>query len=288
MTDVQRFTRHQDDLVAAWQLAAAGWSRARILHHAAGWRRVHDGVFAVNHAPLSQRQRWMAAVLTAPETYLWGASAGACLGFREWEGFVEVVVRPGSGGPRRFGSLLVCRSTQLAGNTTEHEGIPTVGAPLALVSLAPHLGSLQMGRAFREACRLRRTAADDVARVLAGQRGTRRLAHLCDRYATIPYHRCRSDAESRALEVLHDAGIPSPTVNVRVGRNGPEADLVWRDWRLIVEIDGHQFHRYPDEDARKERAWRAAGYTVRRVSSDDVYFRPEALVTTVNVHRGGL
>ncbi|MBW3629998.1 MAG: ferrous iron transport protein A, partial [Gemmatimonadetes bacterium] len=75
--------------------------------------------------------------------------------FREWESSYEVVVRPGTGGPRRFGDLLVCRSTVLAGQTTHHEGIPIVTAPAALISLAPHLGTSQSGRCFREACRLR-------------------------------------------------------------------------------------------------------------------------------------
>jgi very-short-patch-repair endonuclease len=84
--------------------------------------------------------------------------------------------------------------------------------------------------------------------------------------------------------VLHDAGVPAPEVNVQVGRSGPEADLVWRPWKLIVEIDGGQFHQFPDEDARKEAIWRRAGYEVRRLPSDDVYFRPERLVMVANVH----
>jgi very-short-patch-repair endonuclease len=52
---------------------------------------------------------------------------------------------------------------------------------------------------------------------------------------------------------------------------GEEADLVWADRRLIIEVDGPQFHRFRDEDERKESVWREAGFTVRRIASDDVY-----------------
>ena len=104
----------------------------------------------------------------------------------------------------------------------------------------------------------------------------RSLVALCDRYATIPYHRCRSDAESLALEILHDAGIEPPRVNTRVA--GAEADLHWPRHRLIIEIDGAQFHQFPEEDARRTAIWEAAGRTVRRIPSDDVYHHPARLV----------
>lgn len=134
----------QDDLVARWQLTAAGWSRHAV--SARGWRPIHDGVYAAGQAPLTQRGRWMAATLTAPGTVLAAASAAACLGFRPWEGRYETGTRPGDGGPRRLGSLLVTRSTTLAGNTTRHAGLPTVTAARALIDLAAHLDRGQLGR----------------------------------------------------------------------------------------------------------------------------------------------
>lgn len=280
---LRRLAAGQQDLVAAWQLTRVGWTEKALRHHAAqrGWRRVHAGVYALGQAPLTQRQVWIAAVLTAPRTFLAGPSATACWGFHESYERGVVVVRPGSGGRRRHGSLLVSRSTRLEGQTTRRDGIPIVSAPRALVDVAPGLERHRLGRAFRESIRLKTTTANDISKLLSGQRGTAVLVDLCDRYATIPYHRCRSDAESRALEILHDAGVPRPKVNIRVA--GCEADLVWRPWRLIVEIDGDQFHQFPDEDARTETAWRGAGYTVRRVPSDDVYFHPQRLLNKVNV-----
>lgn len=265
-------------MVAWWQLRDFGWSRYRIDHHvrAHRWRAIHRGVWATHRGELTQRQRWIAAVLTAPNTFLFGDSACARHGFAEWDGGYETVVRPGSGGRRRYPRLLVARSTELKGRTTRVEGIPTVSAPFALISVAPHWDRWQLARGFRESIRVRATTADDIAKALAGQRGTRLLADRCDRYATVPYHRCRSDAESRGLEVLHDAGVEPPAVNVSV--NGARPDFTWRRHRLIIEIDGPQYHLFADEDARKQARWEAAGYRVRRIGSDDVYFRPQRLI----------
>ena len=246
-----------------------------------GWRRVHQGVFALGQASLTQRQLWVAAVLTAPETVLSHTSAAACWGFREWGGAYETVTRPGSGGRRRHGPLLVARSTTLDGQVTSRDGVPIVTAARALINLAPGLRARQLGKGFREAIRLKTTTANEISRALAGQRGTAPLVALCDRYATIPYHRCRSDAECRALEILHDAGIEPPRVNVRI--RGEEADLSWPRHRLIVEIDGPQFHLFAEEDARKQAVWEAAGHTVRRLPSDDVYRRPARLLALANV-----
>lgn len=274
---VQALAR-QHDLIAWWQLRDIGWRVEAIDQWVRrnGWRAVHRGVYAAFRGPLTQRQRWIAAILTAPGTYLNGFSATALYGSHAWAGDHETVVRPGSGGKRRYPGLLVARSSTLAGSTRVFEGLPVVTAERALVDLAACLDRRQLGRAFRESHRLRHSTADSLAKVLGGQRGTRYLAHLCDRYATIPYHRCRSDAESRGLEILHDAGIEPPAVNVQV--NGPRPDFTWRRHKLIIEVDGEQFHQFADEDAAKTARWEAAGYRVRRISSAVIYARPHDLV----------
>src|SRR3712207_2628934 len=102
--DVQllELAARQDDLVASWQLLAAGWTRNRIKHAAkkGHWRRIHRGVYALTQSALTPRQRWIAATLTAPGTYLSHASAGACHGFYQPRGDFQIVTRAGSGGPR--------------------------------------------------------------------------------------------------------------------------------------------------------------------------------------------
>ena len=269
----------QADVVAAWQLREVGWSWGKISHHvrSRGWRAIHPGVYVLSHAPIQRRQRWFAAVLTVPGTVLSHGSAGACYGFHRFERGYEVVTRPGRGGRTRRGRVLVFRSTVLSGDATRFTGIPITTAARVLVDLAAGLKKERLGRAFRESIRLKRTTAPTVraaAERHQSKRGTRLLRDLATRYATIPYHRTRSDPEGRGLEVLHDVGAPPPRVNVKVARE--EADMVWDG--LIIEIDGPQYHLFAEEDARKEEAWRKAGYTVRRIPSDAIYDAPEQLV----------
>jgi hypothetical protein len=272
----------QADIVAIWQLRAAGWSEEKLRHHrrSRAWTRVHAGVYALTSAPLSRRQLWIAAVLSAPGSVLSHGSAGACYGFYRFDRPYEVITRPGTGGRRRQGALLVFRSSTLDADLNRHGGIPVATAARVLLDLAPGLDEKQLGRAFREAIRLRTTSAARVLECAQRHRrrpGSPKLAAMATRYATLPYHRTRSNPEARALEILHDAGAPPPLVNSRIA--GEEADLAWPERRVIIEIDGPQYHRFRDEDARKAERWRDAGYTVRRLTSDAVYDAPDELVS---------
>ena len=53
---LRSLARRQADVVAAWQLVAAGWTWRRIEHHARrhGWRAVHPGVYVLSSAPVNR------------------------------------------------------------------------------------------------------------------------------------------------------------------------------------------------------------------------------------------
>ncbi|MEO6497150.1 MAG: DUF559 domain-containing protein [Solirubrobacteraceae bacterium] len=276
MTDVRLgyLLATQFDIVAWWQLASLGWSAHRIDHHARkrSWQRIHNGVFACQHGPLTREQRWLAATLTEPGTLLAGHSAGACWRFRPWESSVESVVRHGSGGPRMLDGVYVRRSLTLADEIAWRGPVPITSAERTLIDLAPHMTAPQRGRATREAIRLRLITVPSLLAALdrhRGRRGTRLLRELALLYEGLPLHRTRSDAEGKALERFARAGLPVPDSNVTVG--GFEADLVDHQRKLIVEIDGPQFHLFPDEDARRTAAWEAHGYRVVRRPSAAPY-----------------
>jgi very-short-patch-repair endonuclease len=76
--------------------------------------------------------------------------------------------------------------------------------------------------------------------------------------------------------ILREVDRPIPLLNVRIA--GEEADLVWPDRRLTLEPDGPHYHLDASEDAREQRAWEAAGWTVFRLPTDDVYLHPERLL----------
>ena len=220
-----------------------------------------------------------AAVLTTPTTVLSHGSASACWRFHRFEREFEVVTRPGKGGARRHGSLLVFRSTRLQGDVTRHHGLAITTAARTLVDMSAGLDDTRLGRAFRESIRLKATTSARILECLERhprRPGTPRLGALVRRYGSIPYERTRSDPEGHALELLHDAGAEAPLVNVLIA--GEEADLAFPGRRVIVEIDGPQYHLFREEDARKAAVWRRAGWDVRRISSDAVYHDPDHLV----------
>ena len=272
----------QFNRISRQQLLRLGHTDKAIEHALKAGRLVgvEQGVFAL--PPLLEHDRWgrwMGATLTAPTTTLSHGSSAAAYGFWSLPRRFETVTRPGSGGPCRHGSLLVYRSTTLAGDVTELHGIPITTVPRTLLDLARMVGERALARAVREAIRLELTSLPAIGDALGrhrGRRGSRRLADVVSRYTGLPLERARSGAEVRAMEILRNAGRPLPELNRRIG--GEEADLSWPAVRLIIEIDGDPFHLDVGEDARKQAAWEGAGWVVQRLPSDDVYERPYRLL----------
>ena len=278
----------QYNRVAHRQLLGLGYSADAVRHRLETGRivAVERGVYAVAPVLDDEQGVWMAATLTAPETYLSSASAGAAHGFWSLPRDFETVTRPGDGGPRRYGGVRVSYSRTLAGETTQLGPIPVTTAERTLLDIAPHATQRALARALREAIRLRTTTLERVMECLErhrGRRGCARLAHVAARYSGLPLERARSGAEVRALLALRAGGFPLPRLNRRIA--GEEADLSWARHRLIVELDGHPYHLDVGEDARKEDAWRAAGWTVFRLPTDDVYDRPERLLALAPAER---
>jgi hypothetical protein len=283
-TRIAELAGRQFNRVSRSQLFELGLSADAIAHRVATGRLVivEQGVLAIAPVLDDDWGKWAGATLTAPQTFLSHASAGAAAGFWSRARRFETVTRPGYGGPRRHGGLLVFRSRVLEGECTVLNGIPITSVPRTLLDLARDprdLTDAALARALREAIRLKTTSLEAVADYLLERprrRGSRRLLKAVARYSGLPLERARSGAEVRALEILRDANVPLPRLNFHIG--GEEADLSWPQWRLIIEIDGGPFHLDSGEDARKEAIWSAAGWTVRRIPSDDVYGRPARLL----------
>jgi very-short-patch-repair endonuclease len=264
---------------------ALGLTKEAIAHRVATGRLliVEQGVLAVAPVLDDPWGSWMAATLTQPGSLLSRLSAAVAWGALTHEGPLVTVTRPGRGGPRVHGGVRVHRSTMLGGDEAEHRGIPITSVARTLLDITSEVNDRALARAVREAVRLELIDLYGIADALGryrGWRGSRRLGRIVARYSGLPIERARSGAEVRALELLRDAGEAGVTLNTVIA--GEEADLVFAERRLIIEIDGGPFHLDKGEDARKEAAWTTAGWTVQRVVSDDVYERPDALLRVVN------
>jgi very-short-patch-repair endonuclease len=85
--------------------------------------------------------------------------------------------------------------------------------------------------------------------------------------------------EERFLALIDEAGIPSPEVNAFV--EGLMVDCVWRDARLVVELDGHAAHdghAAIETDRRREMKLRRAGLRVVRYTWQQVTREGELIV----------
>jgi hypothetical protein len=273
----------QFNRVSRGQLAELGFSEMAIRHRLVSGRlvAVEEGVFAVG--PVLEHDdwgRWMGATLTVAGTRLSHASAAAARDLWSLPRRFETVTRLGNGGPRRHGGLLVYRSSILDEHvTTTFNGVPMTTVARTVFDLARQTTGKALARLVRDAVRERHVTVYDLGDELARhprRRGARQLGRTLARYTGLPLERARSGAEIRAIEILREAGRPLPDLNFRIA--GEEADLSWPAERLIVEIDGGPFHLDVGEDERKETAWVAAGWTVRRIPSDDVDGHPHRLL----------
>jgi very-short-patch-repair endonuclease len=285
MTDVRpprELATLQDGVIARWQLVRAGLTEAAAEWWVRDMQPLGDGVFLSGLAPPTQRQRWWSAVLSHPGTVLSHASAAACHELRPVVGVTVTVTRVGSRGREHSRGLLVSYSLTLRGHITEHDRLPITTVERTIIDLWPRLSVRARSRMLREGLRLGSTTAPRMLATIRAHRRRRGVASLraaVEQLGGLRLDRCRSDAEAWAVALIADAGLESPGVNEVVA--GEEADLSWPGARLIIELDGPSYHVLRDADIRKARAWRAAGFEVRRLPTDAVYHEPERLLALV-------
>jgi very-short-patch-repair endonuclease len=88
----------------------------------------------------------------------------------------------------------------------------------------------------------------------------------------------RSELEVRFLEFIDQAGLPQPETNAIIA--GFEVDCVWRDRRIIVELDGCAFHstfEAFDRDRERDRILQTAGWQPVRITPKHLELTPEQM-----------
>lgn len=299
---IQRRLAAQDGVVASWQLRADGVGPAAIARAAKQWRAVHDAVYVDGHGRVTPHQRLLIASLTTARTAVEGYSAAWFYGLRPRDDGPVTVVRPGSGGlwevesrllgedgkPVRELGLKVRRSKRLPDDDIVRvDGLRVTSAARTVLDMVARARSpSQQGRLVREALRLGIVTPEELHAVVArhpGERGVRALRGLLDRYARLPLTQAKSDAESAALAVLHEAGLSMPRVNVLVA--GHEADFSWVAQRYLLELDSDEYHPFPEHDEIKQAAWERAGWLVDHLPTNVAETAPGLLIETV---RAGL
>jgi very-short-patch-repair endonuclease len=113
----------------------------------------------------------------------------------------------------------------------------------------------------------------DVVARGAGRRGAALLRALLKRRANETI--TRSEAERLFLALIRKAGLLEP--ETQVGIAAFTVDFLWREERVVFEIDGYTFHTSRsafDRDRRKDLALKQARYDPNHVSRDQVKYEP--------------
>jgi very-short-patch-repair endonuclease len=153
---------------------------------------------------------------------------------------------------------------------TRRFGIPVTSPARTILDLAYQLDASNLEQAIAELFarnELSRTKLMEQLELRSAHRGVARLRAQLGRAPA----RTRSRAERRLLTAIRRAGLPEPEVNVQFGRW--EIDLLWREHRLAVEVDGYSSHSSPkafERDHRKTVELEDAGLRVLRVTADQV------------------
>jgi very-short-patch-repair endonuclease len=245
--------------------------------------RLHRGVYAVGHLALVPLGREMAAVLAAgPGSFVSHRSSVAAWHLvrqDDDEPLIDVTV-PSSGRGSRPG-LRIHRSRLVEAQDVRHlRGLPVASPARALIDFAEEASHRELERAVHEA--LARNLVNARYLLAEAQRfhgrrgitGLRRLIAESDHPLLT-----RSEAEERFVALVRSAELPVPELNVLV--DGYEVDFLWRERRLVVEVDGYRFHssrRAFERDRRRDADLQAGGFSVLRLTWRQIVSEPHATI----------
>jgi very-short-patch-repair endonuclease len=175
---------------------------------------------------------------------------------------VDVTVSSDGGRKRHRGISLHRSSTLTSADCTRRDGIPVTTPARTLTDLRSVLSEAQWGAALREAEFLRLSTDG-----LHSDRGTPRT---------------RTELEALFIGLVQRHHLPQPEVNVCIDRY--EVDFLWRDQRLIVEVDGwesHQTRSAFEEDRARDARLKTLGYEVLRFTWRQVENEARTVAGTV-------
>jgi very-short-patch-repair endonuclease len=260
----------QHGVLSIAQLIAAGISKHGAARRAkAGWlHRVHRGVYAVGHARLTEEGQWWAAILAVGEgAILSHLSAAARWDIRpQSSGPVHVTV-PGRGGRAKRRGIAIHHSLTLTANdATLRRGIPVTSPARTIADLRRVLAPDHLDAAIRRA---------EILRLDIGAQ------------PSFQADRTKSELEQRFLRLCRRYRLPRPEVNAGVGRF--EVDCLWRDHRIIVELDSYEFHGTRsafEADRARDVELKLLGYEVVRFTWRQVKREPKRVAADLRTLLG--
>ncbi len=284
----------QHGVVSYRQAVALGLTESAIQHRrrTGRWRNVFPGVYRLVGAVENPHLRAMAAVLWGgPDAILSHGSAAGLLGL---PGFMIDPVTISI--PRARRSLEGVRIEQSLALPAHHrrvvDDVPCTSIARTIFDLCGDIPARRAERALDNALARRLVTVPALWRVLddlavQGRAGTVLLRSLLSERGP-RYVPPESELEARFVELVtsHRLRVPERQVDLGdadswIGR----VDFVWREARLVVEVDGAAFHHGlldRQRDLDRDERLAAIGWTVLRFDWDDVVTRPAAVADGIN------
>jgi very-short-patch-repair endonuclease len=269
----------QHHTITTAQLRSLGFTRDAIAHLRRTDRifPVYRGTYAVGREQLTERGKWMAAVLAGP--------AGGALGRISAAVFRELlqhdvrtphVIVPASASGRGPSGIRVCRSIDLTEEDVEViDGIRVTTVLRTLIDLSRSpLQDRLLNAAVRQAGRVHRADLQQ----LRGRPRLDRIVRLFDPLVGLT----ESDFEAVFLGMCQRQRLPLPSPQVAFGRR--RADFTWPQFRLVVECQSRRWHdnavSYQDDRA-KARALQGAGFVVLPFTWAEVMYTPASVAREI-------
>jgi len=252
--------------------------------------RIHQSVYSLTPDVMTQRGRFMAAVLACgPDAVLSHRSAAFLWGLVDkWVEPIDVTApnrrgrSPDGVAAHRDGSLQPIDKTKLY-------GVPCTSLSRTLLDYAGVAPEWELRRAVAQAEVLGVLDVEVMRSTLRRGRRRRGVARL--RLVIDSLHpqtkRTRGDLERLFLGMCIRAELPQPEVNIWLdvpGGKALQADFLWRDSRLIVEADSREFHDTAsafEYDRKREQRFQSAAWRVCRCTWAQVEREPQRLAATV-------
>ena len=160
----------------------------------------------------------------------------------------------------------------------EHEGLPVTPLHETLLELARRSSPRELRRALAEADYQGLLDPPSLLAAVRGHHGAAKLRQALHDHLPQLAH-TRSELEERFLELCEGAGLPLPELNQKLGPY--TVDALWRELRLVVELDGGDAHGRPAavvRDRNRDLTLRELGYRVLRYSWQQVVHDPDRVV----------
>ena len=280
----------RDGVVGLKELGDHGVSDDAV-HRSVKAGRLHPvlpGVYAVGHPTLSWRGRLRAALLWCGDEAVLSHTTAASLQelLRSSSALVHVTIPRGGRTSQRW--VRVHHTRRLAEwERTELNGLAMTSIERTLVDIA---GEVRQERLEQAVVRAERSGQLDWAalrRTARGKPGTRKLHAVIAQFDPLA-PAANEGIERTFLRLIRKAKLPKPEVNVSLHNH--EIDFLWREQKLVVELDSRQFHLTPtafESDRKRDIHLQGLGYTVLRITHRRLQQEPAAVIRELTYFLSG-